>query len=148
MAKKIAAAEKEYASKNGKPFTEELFTQASSVLSSKSHEQETIELDYYGDRKASNPDNRRPLSPDLCTREQEGSSHFGGLMTGHHSKSGSSLITSCEPSTSLPTLGSQTPYDSTANSSILSSVQNDDQDEETEPERILSAFKESEINSD
>ena len=54
----------------------ELLTMASSATN-RSTERNSIELDYYGDRSAANPDNRRPLSPNLITLQEDANNAFG-----------------------------------------------------------------------
>ena len=54
----------------------ELLTMASSATN-RSSERNSIEMDYYGDRSAANPDNRRPLSPHLITLQEDANNAFG-----------------------------------------------------------------------
>ena len=53
----------------------EMLTMATSA-SARSGESNSIELDYYGDRSAANPDNRRPLSPNLITLQESANNAF------------------------------------------------------------------------
>jgi len=149
VAKKIAAADKANSDKKGKPVAEELLTSASSELSSTSDRlgQNTIKLDHFGDRTVGNPDNQRPLSPNLITVKQESSATFGGFKTDSHGKSLENLnTTSCAPTSISRTSNSSTNYDSAANSSVLAFVQTDDREEEKEPELFLSPFSNVDID--